>query len=119
MRRVKKSIELVAKFAGLLGVDPRRTLSLRFAGRYLSELAKFRRLGGNVTHIFPILSDYGENAGTAKGHYFHQDLLVASLICANNPDHHIDIGSRIDGFVAHVAAFRKIEVFDVRPLAGC
>jgi len=28
---------------------------------------------------------------------------------------HVDIGSRVDGFVAHVASFRKIEVFDIRP----
>ncbi|MBL8992576.1 MAG: DUF268 domain-containing protein, partial [Spirochaetia bacterium] len=31
------------------------------------------------------------------------------------PKRHIDVGSRIDGFVAHVAAFRKIEVLDIRP----
>ena len=29
----------------------------------------------------------------------------------------MDIGSRVDGFVAHVAAFREIEVLDVRPTA--
>jgi hypothetical protein len=29
---------------------------------------------------------------------------------------HIDIGSRLDGFIAHVASFRSIEVFDLRPL---
>lgn len=34
----------------------------------------------------------------------------------NNPKKHIDIGSRIDGFVAHVASFREIEVYDIRPL---
>jgi SAM-dependent methyltransferase len=28
----------------------------------------------------------------------------------------VDVGSRIDGFVAHVAAFREIEVFDIRAL---
>ncbi len=28
----------------------------------------------------------------------------------------MDIGSRVDGFVAHVASFREIEVFDVRPI---
>ncbi|MGK0230857.1 MAG: SAM-dependent methyltransferase, partial [Gammaproteobacteria bacterium] len=33
-----------------------------------------------------------------------------------NPQRHIDIGSRIDGFVAHVASYRKIEVFDIRAL---
>jgi hypothetical protein len=27
----------------------------------------------------------------------------------------VDVGSRIDGFVAHVALFRPIEVMDIRP----
>ncbi|AEF85541.1 conserved hypothetical protein [Treponema primitia ZAS-2] len=52
-----------------------------------------------------------------KGHYFHQDLLVARKIYINNPHNHIDIGSRIDGFVAHIASFRSIDVLDIRPLA--
>jgi hypothetical protein len=30
---------------------------------------------------------------------------------------HVDIGSRVDGFVAHEASFREIEVFDVRPIS--
>jgi len=30
--------------------------------------------------------------------------------------HHVDIGSRIDGFLAHLASFRSVEVFDIRPL---
>jgi SAM-dependent methyltransferase len=50
-----------------------------------------------------------------KGHYFHQDLLIAKKIFLNNPIKHIDIGSRTDGFVAHVAVFREIEIFDIRP----
>ena len=40
----------------------------------------------------------------------------SKLIYQNKPKRHIDIGSRIDGFVAHVASFRKIEVIDIRPL---
>ncbi|MBC7886422.1 MAG: DUF268 domain-containing protein [Ferruginibacter sp.] len=48
------------------------------------------------------------------GHYFHQDLFVARKIFNNNPVRHIDIGSRTDGFVAHVAVFRKIEIIDIR-----
>lgn len=28
----------------------------------------------------------------------------------------MDVGSRVDGFVAHVAAFRKVELLDIRPL---
>jgi len=28
----------------------------------------------------------------------------------------VDIASRVDGFVAHVAVFREIEIFDIRPI---
>lgn len=68
--------------------------------------------------LYPCLDDRSDNAGTAKGHYFHQDLLVARRIFANAPKLHVDVGSRVDGFVAHVAAYREIEVFDVRPLTS-
>jgi SAM-dependent methyltransferase len=66
--------------------------------------------------FYPCLDERNTDSGFASGHYFHQDLLVAGRIFQNNPKRHVDIGSRIDGFVAHVAVFRKIEVFDVRPL---
>jgi len=63
---------------------------------------------------YPCLADRYSESGTARGHYFHQDLLVAQKIFTNNPQIHVDIGSRVDGFIAHVASFRKIEVFDIR-----
>jgi len=84
--------------------------------KYLSQKFKFKKLGGNITHNYMILDDYNASAGSASGHYFHQDLLVASFIKKNNPIKHIDIGSRIDGFVAHVASFREIDVMDIRNL---
>jgi SAM-dependent methyltransferase len=98
-------------------MDPRRLRQLRYWPRYRRELKAFKIAGGVVTHHLPVLADYGDSAGMASGHYFHQDLLVAGLIHAAQPDRHVDIGSRIDGFVAHVAAFRRIEVMDVRALA--
>lgn len=57
-----------------------------------------------------------DNAGTNKRHYFYQDLLVANLIHKSNPICHIDIGSRVDGFVAHIDVFRDIKVLDIRHL---
>lgn len=65
---------------------------------------------------YPVFWDRGDQAGSARGHYFHQDLLVAREIFERQPRRHIDVGSRIDGFVAHVASFRDVEVLDVRPL---
>lgn len=62
----------------------------------------------------PILNEKYAESGIASGHYFHQDLLIARKIFENKPHKHVDIGSRTDGFVAHVASFREIEVFDIR-----
>lgn len=69
-----------------------------------------------VSRIFPILHEIFESAGNARGHYFHMDLFVAQAVYKDNPSRHIDIGSRVDGFVAHVASFREIEVIDFRAL---
>lgn len=85
--------------------------------KYFSDLRKFRKLGGLINRVYPILKEYRESAGIIGGHYFHQDLLVAQFIQEKNPRLHIDFGSRIDGFVAHVASFRDIQVFDIRELS--
>lgn len=98
------------------GFDPRKILSLSNVPKFVSQKRQFERMGGAVTHYFPALGDYNQQAGFAKGHYFHQDLAVASYIYKNNPSRHIDIGSRIDGFCAHVASFRPIEIMDIRKL---
>jgi SAM-dependent methyltransferase len=69
-----------------------------------------------LAQFYPCLEDRYKESGEASGHYFHQDLLVAHKIFLNRPTKHVDIGSRLDGFVAHVATFREIEVFDIREL---
>jgi hypothetical protein len=66
--------------------------------------------------LYPCLTDKYQQSGIIAEHYFYQDLLIATKIFQNNPVRHVDIGSRIDGFVAHVASFREIEVLDIRAL---
>jgi hypothetical protein len=66
----------------------------------------------------PFLEEKYVNNGSAKGDYFHQDLLVARRIYENRPEKHIDVGSSVVGFVAHVASFREITVMDIRPSLG-
>jgi len=68
-----------------------------------------------ITRNYPCLTDRFDKSGSLSGHYFHMDLSVAKRVFANNPQKHVDVGSSIPGFVAHVASFREIEVFDVRP----
>ncbi|HEY9827655.1 MAG TPA: DUF268 domain-containing protein [Stenomitos sp.] len=69
-----------------------------------------------VGFTMPCFHDKYDFSGVATGDYFHQDLLVAQKIFTAQPHKHVDVGSRVDGFVAHVASFRTIEVFDIRPL---
>lgn len=107
----------------LIGINPRQII-LFFWGlpRFLSDWRSFRRQARQDKTLFPwgvpcpCLADRFEKNGAASGHYFHQDLLVARRIHVNHPERHIDVGSRMDGFVAHVASFRPIEVIDIRPL---
>ena len=107
------------------GFDPRRTLSsLRFvAGYFVDLLTWFWRSTPQERKTFPLrilptLSDKYAESGTASGHYFHQDLWAARHIQSHGPSRHVDVGSRIDGFIAHLLTFREVEVLDIRPLVS-
>ena len=82
--------------------------------RFLTDFRKFK-IGNDMDVSFlPVISDFTGSAGIMSGHYFHQDLLVAQKIYLANPKRHLDVGSSIEGFVAHVASFRPIEIIDIR-----
>ena len=105
-------------FSSQFGLDPRTLIrSLRGLPVYLRDWAAFRKSYLGKMKFMPCLHDRYEEGGVTKSEYFWQDLLVARAIHAAKPDKHVDIGSRVDGFVAHVASFREIEVFDVRPIS--
>jgi len=111
-------IQCYWRLSAQLGIDPRLfLLSLRALPGYLSDWREFRRGYRGRLHFKPCLHDRHEEGGTTKSEYFWQDLLVARWIFDSKPKRHVDIGSRVDGFVAHVASFRDIEVFDVRPIS--
>jgi hypothetical protein len=100
------------------GIDPRTFLrSLRGLPAYLRDWASFRKGYTGIMKFMPCLHDRYDEGGTTKSEYFWQDLLAARAIHADKPVKHVDIGSRVDGFVAHVASFREIEVFDVRSIS--
>ena len=85
------------------------------------DFLRFRQMSlqaGVTTPIkfLPSLNDKGDEAGVARGIYFHQDLYIARKIFESDPQRHIDVGSRIDGLVAHIATFRAVEVIDFRPV---
>ena len=109
----------------ILGKHPYQ-IALRFHHSekwYQDDYLEFKRLLGEnsdfpIKDDNPCLDDKYDNAGTWDGHYFYQDLYVAQKVYENNPVKHVDIGSRIDGFVTHVASFRKIELLDIRKMTS-
>lgn len=104
-----------------LGIYPKLWwASARAWPHFRSDLRKMRAQlkdspEWKISGMYPVLRERFESNGDLKSHYFHEDLLVARRIFENKPLKHVDVGSRVDGFVAHVASFREIEVFDIRP----
>ena len=99
-----------------LEVEPAKIFQrLSRLATFKKELEMFRAQCDWPIDLEPKLGDIYDHAGSL-GEYFWQDLWIAKKIFRLNPERHIDVGSRIDGFVAHIACMRKIEVFDLRPL---
>lgn len=69
-----------------------------------------------ISDKYPCLDDKNDPAGNSRSVYFQQDLYVSQKIFERKPVIHVDVGSRIDGFVANVASYREIEVVDIRVL---
>jgi SAM-dependent methyltransferase len=123
MSSYRSYLRTLHNWVTILGVNPLTTLrtirGLPFYFHDLRLLLSQRRKAAAPFSMGPAFVCVGEKfgeGGTAKGHYFHQDLLVAQRIHLHAPERHLDVGSRIDGFVAHVASFRPIEVMDIRPI---
>lgn len=118
MRRFFKKIKLMLPRLGIH--IPKFIFFIKGLPGYFRDFrALSRQLKGNpdfkIEELCPVLYDKFLESGEISGHYFQQDLLVASRVYKNNPNKHVDIGSSVSSFVAHVASFREIEVFDIRP----
>ena len=119
---IKKILKSVYSNILIFGIDLRKIFrSVRGIPSFIKSYFLLKNQKNKVDsfslgYFKPCLDDKYDKSGMAKGHYYHQDLLVASKIFKNKPLHHIDVGSRVDGFVAHVASFRKISVIDIRKL---
>jgi SAM-dependent methyltransferase len=120
MEYFKEKLTRIHQIFKLFGFDPIQLIkSIKGIPFYIIDLFEIKRQKGSdkcfkFGNAYPILNERFSASGIMSGHYFHQDLFVARQIFNNNPKRHIDIGSRIDGFVAHVAVFREIEIIDIR-----
>lgn len=93
---------------------------LKNIARFYSELRKFKKAGCGFDfkvgdNLYPCLNDWNESAANLN-YYFWQDLWAAKKIFSAAPERHFDIGSRVDGFIAHVLSFMPVTMIDIRPL---
>lgn len=108
----------------LIGLDVGKAFRFAFrlpkfvgdALQYRKQLKAASGFSVAIRNLKPLLFDSDANAGVVGGHYFCQDLWAARRIFLERPARHVDIGSRIDGFVAHVLVFMDVEVIDIRTL---
>lgn len=56
-------------------------------------------------------------AGEPEFHYFLQDIWAARRILSLEVSEHVDVGSRLDGFVAHLLASLPVAYVDIRQLS--
>ena len=92
--------------------------------RVIKDMQSYQTDSANTENAFAVtddlkfmISDLSEEAGSVPAHYFMQDLYVAKKIFRKNPSQHYDIGSRLDGFIAHLLVFREVNYLDIRPLS--
>lgn len=65
-------------------------------------------------YIWPVINDKYASAGQV-GNYFWQDLWAAKAIINSEVKRHFDIGSRLDGFIAHLlSAGIDVTMIDIR-----
>ncbi len=88
---------------------------LRNYSRYKS-LNRMRTFDIRLTDVYFTSGDRFADAGSARGHYFWQDLWAARRIFSEGIKEHVDVGSLLSGFVSHILPFCRVIYVDIRPL---
>ena len=96
------------------GIKPSRLISaIRGWQDYLRDRTEYKQAAQIHEWAWgselPMLTERYESSG-ALGAYFHQDQQVARWIYEASPQRHVDVGSRLDGFIGSLSVFRPVEV---------
>jgi len=73
-------------------------------------------LAGSGWHF--ATADRFRTAAETSNHYFWQDLWAADWLFRSGLRQHVDVASRLDGFVAHLLCFCEVTYVDLRPLTA-
>jgi SAM-dependent methyltransferase len=118
---IKKYLNRALFIFSYIFFDPRRLfIKLRAAPDYFSNLMHYQKSikNGLFNLEFWRLRFYTydkyANAGSISGAYFLQDIWAAKKVYESEVSFHVDVASRIDGFVAHLLPFCTVEYIDIR-----
>jgi hypothetical protein len=120
---VKGFLRKICRNWRMLGIDPvgivRRFWGLSY---FFRNLWRYRSMQKGSAFLLSVKDLYYTSfsrfrpAGTTRGHYFWQDLWAARYLFDSGARNHVDVGSRIDGFVAHILPFCRVTYVDYRPV---
>lgn len=80
----------------------------------LFDFKRSKKLGFRLENWRPIFGEHLMSSGDAKGHYFYMDNIVSNWLYDTPTREHLDVGSRLDGFISSVCVFRKVTYIDIR-----
>jgi len=115
-------VKIIARTIWSFGIQPLITFNaIKGIPSYIRDYLRIKKLikgnsDFNRIMFSPVSGDRYEQGGDMQSIYFQQDLYVAQQVFRNKPVRHLDIGSRTDGFVAHIATFRSIDIVDIREI---
>jgi len=104
-----RRMDRFVRACSVAGIDPvGMAHALKGAPRFVRDWRAYDRLAKEFDvatfpldprRLYPDLEDWHEQAGTASGHYFRQDLWAAREIHARQLAEHLDVGSAVDGSI--------------------
>jgi len=113
-------MKYIYKLFRVFGID---LLQLAYAvyslPKFLLDLLRYVLLKSRKERLAMIMPVLGENlkpSASLDRHYFVQDIICAELVIKNFDKTHLDVGSRVDGFISKVALHCQLDVLDIRPL---
>lgn len=114
-------LKRIRRFISSFLFDPLLLLiKLRAIPVYIKNMYTYWKSNQNPSFNISLLnleySTYDKffSAGEIRGHYFFQDLWAARKIYDSKIKIHYDVGSRIDGFIAHIIPFCYVNYIDIR-----
>ena len=109
----------------VLGLDPLRLLTnLRALPYFLANARRYRGAPPEKNFALEFLSgsfasgDRFRRAGNTANPVFWQDLWAAEYLYRAGVRTHVDVGSSVAGFIAHILSFCEVTYVDLRPLSA-